>query len=148
MGGRSSWQLWNRIAQLATLLVVTVLLVPPLGLTGAALGWMAAIVVDTTLATVQVALKLGIRSSPRLIALPAGLALTVFGGGGLAAAALLGQTVAAFLTSGAVLALLYVAACILLRRPLGLDAVLPRRRTTPVLGREATPLPDLTRIER
>lgn len=148
MGGRSSWQLLNRLAELTTLVVVTVLLVPPLGLTGAALGWMAAILVDTTLATVQVAVKLGIRSSLRLIALPAALALTVFGAGGLACAALLGQTPIAFFASSALLALLYVAACVLLRRPLGFDAVLPRRMTTRVIGRPAAPIADLTRIER
>lgn len=148
MGGRSSWQLLNRIAELTTLVVVTLVLVPRLGLTGAALGWMAAILVDTTLATVQVAVKLGIRSSPRLIALPAALSLTIFGGGGLACAALLGQTVPAFLASSAGLALVYFAACVLLRRTLGFDALLPRRMTTRVIGREAAPLPDLTRIER
>ena len=148
MGGRSSWQLFNRIAQLATLVVLTALLVPPLGLTGAALGWVAAIVVDTTLATVQVAVKLRIRSSPRLLALPAALALTVFGGGGLLCANALGQTLPVLLASSAVLALVYVAACTLLRRPLGFDALIPRRRTTHVLGLPAAPLPDLTRIER
>ncbi|HEY0374905.1 MAG TPA: oligosaccharide flippase family protein [Amnibacterium sp.] len=148
MGGRSSWQLGNRIAQLVTLVVVTVVLVPPLGLLGAALGWTAAILVDTTLATVQVAVKLGIHSSPRLVVLPAGLALAIFGGGGALCAAVLGQTVPALLTSGAVLALAYVAACILLRRQLGFDALIPRRMTTRVIGLPAAPLPDLTRIER
>jgi O-antigen/teichoic acid export membrane protein len=148
MGGRSSWQLFNRIAQLATLVVVTAVLVPPLGLTGAALGWMAAILVDTTLATVQVAIGLGIHSSPRLIVLPAGLALAVFGGGGLLCASAFGQTVPALLLSGAAMALVYIAACVLLRRPLGFDALLPRRMTTRVIGPTAAPRPDLTRIER
>jgi O-antigen/teichoic acid export membrane protein len=148
MGGRSSWQLVNRLAQLTTLVVLTVLLVPPLGLTGAALGWIAAILVDTTLATVQVAVKLGIHSSPRLIVRPALLALGIFGGGGLICASALGQTVPALLLSGAALALLYVAASVLLRRSLGFDALVPRRGTTHVLGRPAAPLADLTRIER
>jgi hypothetical protein len=92
--------------------------------------------------------KLGIRSSLRLIALPAALALAVFGAGGLACAAVLGQTPGAFFGSSAALALVYVAACVLLRRPLGFDALLPRRMTTRVIGRVAAPLPDLTRIER
>lgn len=144
MGGRSSWQLINRILQLLTLIVVTVLLVPPLGLTGAAIGWIAAIAVDTTLATVQVAARLGIRSSPRLLARPAAVALVVFGGGGSAAAAAFGQTLPTLLVASSALLLVYGAGCFLLREQLGFGGLLPHRVTTHV-----TPaVPDLTRIER
>lgn len=129
MGGRSSWQLANRAIQLTTLLTVTVALVPSLGLLGAAIGWVAAILVDTTLATVQVSVKMGIRSAPRLIAVPALTATLVVGGGGLLTRALLGNTVIALVTALAVLAVLYLAACVLLRRQLGLDFLLPKALT-------------------
>ena len=132
MGGRSSWQLINRLAQLATLLVLTALLVPPLGLTGAAIGWIAAIAVDTTLAAVQVNVRLGIRSSPRLIVLPAALALLVFGGGGGLAALVFGESVPVLLTASAVLGGLYVALGFAFRRRLGLDVF--RRPATPAVS--------------
>ncbi|MDH2443061.1 polysaccharide biosynthesis C-terminal domain-containing protein [Amnibacterium sp. CER49] len=134
MGGRSSWQLGNRLVQLATLTVVTALLVPPLGLTGAAIGWMASIVVDTVLAAVQVGVKLGIRSSPRRIALPALLALVVFAGGGSLAAALLGQSVPVLVLAATALGLVYLGLLVALRSRLGFGALLPKRKTAAATG--------------
>lgn len=54
MGGRTSWNLANSLVALAVTVVVDLLLIPPLGLLGAAIGWAAAICVNNLLPLVQV----------------------------------------------------------------------------------------------
>lgn len=126
MGGRSSWQLLNRILQLGTLVTLTVLLVPALGLLGAAVAWVGAIALDTALATTQVAVKMGIRSSLRRIAPAAGLTLALFGGGGLLARALFGESLMALILALCLLGPAYLGCCFLLRRALGIAGSVPR----------------------
>ena len=123
MGGRSRWQLRNRAIQLAVLLTATIVLVPRLGLLGAAIAWVAAIAVDTALAATQVALRMGIHGSLRAIAAPALLALAVVGGGAALAAQLLGQSPAVLLLAAAVLLPLHGGLLLVLRRPLGVTAL-------------------------
>jgi O-antigen/teichoic acid export membrane protein len=123
MGGRSSWQLGNRIVQLGTMVGLTVVLVPWLGLVGAALAWVAAIAVDTALAGTQVARRMRIRTSLRRIAPAALLAVTVFGGGGLLIRVLLGPSLPALLLAVLVLGAAYAAGAFLLRTRLGLTRV-------------------------
>ncbi|MEI7055314.1 hypothetical protein WBG06_05800 [Nocardioides sp. CCNWLW239] len=92
MGGRSHWQMSNRLVQLALLISGCLILVPRLGILGAALAWSAAVVVDAVLATIQVRRIAPIGSSWRsavLVGLPA---LALFGGGGAVLVAVLGQT--------------------------------------------------------
>ncbi|RIX26623.1 MATE family efflux transporter [Amnibacterium setariae] len=142
MGGRSSWQLGNRVVQLTVLLVVTALLVPRLGLLGAAIGQAASIAVDTVLAATQVAVKMRIRSSARLIALPAALAVVVIAGGGSVAAALFGRTLATFLIASIVLLVIYAITVLLLRGPLGLGALALRGGSSdPLPAPSPTPTP-------
>jgi O-antigen/teichoic acid export membrane protein len=132
MGGRSSWQLGNRILQLGTMVGLTLALVPLLGLVGAALAWVAAIAVDTALATTQVARRMRIRTSVRRIAPAALLAVTVFGAGGLLVRVLLGPTLPALLVAVLVLGGAYAAAAYLLRKRLGL--VRPRASALPAVS--------------
>jgi O-antigen/teichoic acid export membrane protein len=54
MGGRTSWNLVNSLVALTVTVVVDLLLIPPLGLLGAAIGWAAAICVNNLLPLVQV----------------------------------------------------------------------------------------------
>ena len=79
MAGRSRWQLYNKLAALAVAVSGNVLLIPLLGLRGAAISWAAAVLLDVALATWEVHHFLRIRVSWRDLALPAGLALAVYG---------------------------------------------------------------------
>lgn len=124
MGGRSHWQLMNRGVQLATLVLLCLLLVPHLGVLGAAIAWVTAILVDTALAGTQVFRQMRIRTSPRLIALPCLLAVGVFGAGGLLVRAALGPTVVALVTAVLAGGVVYLLACWRWRDQLGLTAFL------------------------
>jgi O-antigen/teichoic acid export membrane protein len=141
MGGRSSWQLGNRIVQLGTMVGLTLVLVPWLGLVGAAIAWVAAIAVDTALAGTQVARRMGIRTSARRITPAALLAVTVFGGGGLLIRALLGPTLLGLLVAALLLGATYAAGVVLLRKRLGLTRARASSSPTPDVP---TPSGDLT----
>lgn len=128
MSGRSRWQLLNKAAALVTAVGLNILLLPVLGLTGAAVAWAAAALVDVGLATFQVRKFLGIGTRMREICLPASLALAVFGIGGLIVRQTAGSTFTALLImligGGAV----YAGLLVLLRQPLGLSALLAKPR--------------------
>lgn len=62
MSGRSTWQMTNKTIALGLDIVLCLLLVPPLGMVGAAWAWASAILVDTALAVWQVRWKLGVRA--------------------------------------------------------------------------------------
>ncbi|MGN5734318.1 lipopolysaccharide biosynthesis protein [Arthrobacter psychrochitiniphilus] len=120
MAGRSRWQLYNKLAALAVALTGNLLLIPLLGLRGAASSWAAAVLVDCALATWEVHHFLRIRVSLRSISLPAVLALSVYGAG-------LGLVVAVFGPAWWVLSISLSALTVLygtlvwrLRVPLGL----------------------------
>ncbi|GGS82999.1 hypothetical protein GCM10010156_47070 [Planobispora rosea] len=85
MGGKSSWALGNKVAALAVNVVLNLLLVPYLGIAGAALAWAAAELVDTVAAALQVRYGLGLRLGLRSLAGPGLWALFWFGGGGVVA---------------------------------------------------------------
>jgi O-antigen/teichoic acid export membrane protein len=70
MGGRSHWQAMNKGIALAAAAVLLLLLVPNLGIVGAAMAWSAAILIDCFLATYQVARKMQIRLPVRQLVLP------------------------------------------------------------------------------
>jgi O-antigen/teichoic acid export membrane protein len=53
MAGRTAWTLGNSLAALAVMVAVDLLLIPRLGILGAALGWAAAIVLTNVLALAQ-----------------------------------------------------------------------------------------------
>lgn len=81
MGGRSHWQLMNRLAHLAVLVTLTGFLAPRLGLTGAALAWASGILVDTTLAATQVRRSIGAHTRLREVGRSMMLPLLLVGGG-------------------------------------------------------------------
>lgn len=126
MGGRSHWQLMNRSVQLATLVALCLVLVPAVGIVGAALAWAAAVLVDAALAGVQVARRMSVRSSPRLIARPCLVAGGVFGLGGWAFRALLGESLSTTVVSILVCGTLYAVLCHRWQRELGLASFLGR----------------------
>ena len=100
MGGRSSWSLVNTGLALTVNLVLDLLLVPALGITGAAVGWMVAILVNNLLPLAQVHRLLGMHPfSPgaRSVAL---MAVGCFAALPLAVRLALGSTVPALLVAG------------------------------------------------
>ena len=91
-GGRPSWQMWNKALALALSVGLNIVLVPRLGIMGAALTWAVVVLVDTLIAGVQVHRSLGVRL--QLGALMPAMAppLLVFGLGGLVVRLSLGAT--------------------------------------------------------
>lgn len=126
MSGRSRWQLLNKAAALVTAVVLSILLIPLLGLAGAALAWAAASLVDVGLAAFQVRKFLGIGTRWREIRLPASLALGVFGIGGLIVRLAAGSTFTGLLIMLITGGTAYLGLLVMLRRPLGLTALLAK----------------------
>lgn len=123
MAGRSRWQLYNKLAALAVAVTGNLLLIPILGLRGAAISWAAAVLLDCALATWEVHHFLHIRVSLRSIALPAVLALLVYGAGLLLVQMLFGRSLVTVALGLAALTLVYGAAAWQFRRTLGLAAL-------------------------
>ncbi|MFI0454556.1 polysaccharide biosynthesis C-terminal domain-containing protein [Actinomadura sp. 6N118] len=84
MGGKSTWSLANKVAALTINLVLTLLLVPPFGIVGAASAWAVAMLVDTVAAAIQVRYLLGLRLDMRKITVTGLWALVWFGLAGVA----------------------------------------------------------------
>ncbi len=124
MAGRSRWSLRNTGLALAVNVVLDLLLVPRIGLTGAALGWVVAILVNNLLPLAQVHRLLGMHPfSPglRLVALTA---TACFGLLPLLVRAALGATLPALLLAALVGGTTYTALLLLRQRELELDALL------------------------
>jgi O-antigen/teichoic acid export membrane protein len=92
MGGKSSWNLFNTLLSLALNVGLNLLLVPRMGLTGAAIAWSASILFENLVATVQVWLLLRLQPFGRGWFVAALQSVLWLGGLGLAARALFGQT--------------------------------------------------------
>lgn len=124
MGGHSWWQLLNKTAALAVALFLNVTLIPVWGLMGAATAWAAAVLVDSSLAAVQVGWIMGITAPLRSLLVPTALAFTVFGLGGLLVRLQWGPSYEGLLMVAGVGGALYGVALLLLYR-LGGIAVRP-----------------------
>lgn len=121
MGGKSRWQMSNKLIALIVYLVGNIVLIPRLGIVGAAVAWLGSAAVDTALATWQVRRRMGISYQIRRLAPAFALPLVVVGGTTLLGRALLGGTVTGLLVTGSVAAVDYLAVCWWQRRRLGLD---------------------------
>lgn len=75
MGGRSHYQMGNKMAAVVVNLALNLLLVPVYGIIGAAIAWVVTMVLDTGLAMLQVRHRLHVVLSLRRLLLPAGLTL-------------------------------------------------------------------------
>jgi O-antigen/teichoic acid export membrane protein len=127
MGGRTRWNLGNSLAALAVNIGLDVLLIPDLGIIGAAVGWSAAILVNNLVPLAQVWRFLGLHPFGRAGALAMTLALVCFGALPLAARAAFDSHVA--VAGAAVVGLvLYLAGAWRGRRTLALDGLRPARR--------------------
>lgn len=79
MSGRSGWNLFNVLSSLALSVVLSLLLIPDHGVTGAAIAWGSAVVLENLLAAVEVRWLLGIRATSTPWFLVMGLALGCYG---------------------------------------------------------------------
>lgn len=93
MGGRSTWQVYNKGVALALSVVGNLLLVPRIGISGAAVTWAAVVAVDTAIAAWLVHSRMGVHLMPHRL-LRAGLVpVGVFGTGGLLLRLALGTSI-------------------------------------------------------
>ena len=113
MGGRSGWNLINSVVSLATNITLNLLLIPHLGIEGAAIAWAASVALNNLLPYAEVRILLHISPFAAPGAVPAVGALVAFGivGGGLRLA--LGADLAALALTVAVGTGLYL---VILRR--------------------------------
>ncbi len=127
MGGRSSWQLADKSAALAVNVGLNLVLVPAWGIEGAAVAWAVTILLDTALVVYQVQHLMGVRPVGRHVWVAAGLSVAVVGTTTVVARLVLGPSTGVALGAVASAALLHLAAGWLLRRPLGLVALVRHR---------------------
>jgi O-antigen/teichoic acid export membrane protein len=138
MGGRSAWNLGDNVLALGVNVTLNLVLIPAIGILGAAVSWAAAILVNNLLPLAQITRWVGIHPVTRGTVEAAVLAAVSF-----AALPLLGRVVAGGAALGAVTGamvglLVFVAGLVLRRRSLALGALvaaLPspngRRRVRP-----------------
>ncbi len=140
MAGRTSWTLANSVAALAVMVVVDLLLIPPLGILGAAIGWAAAILTNNLLPLTQLLVAYRLHPFGKATLAAIGLAGTCFGLLPFAARLLLPDSPSAALVAVAVGGALYLLAVRRWRAALGLPAL---RTLRPRAGRRPSPeLPD------
>jgi O-antigen/teichoic acid export membrane protein len=97
MAGRSRWNLLNVALALLTDLVLNLILIPRLGIEGAAIAWVAAIVVDNTAALIEVKMMLRLDPFGRGYAVVALSAVACFAIPGLAVRAIFGASLTTLL---------------------------------------------------
>lgn len=143
MGGKSRWQLGNKLSALAVALLFNLWLVPLWGLMGAITAWSLAALTDCALATVQVARSLRLGAPVRELIPLAALSLLIFGAGGLLCRVLFEPSLLVAALHLAVALPIYVLVCVKFGRRLGLEAVLSqlmhgvRKRRAPAADRAA-----------
>jgi O-antigen/teichoic acid export membrane protein len=113
MGGKSSWNMANAGAALAVNVVLNIVLIPPFGITGAAVAWAATIAVGNLVPLVQIWLYLGLHPLGRSFLVVSVGAAACFGGLGLAIREAFGPSP---ITLGAFLPLAVLAYVAVLRR--------------------------------
>lgn len=133
-GGRSSWQMYNKSLALAVNIGLNLMLVPVIGMVGAAITWAAGIVAETLVAAWQVHKKMGVRLEPTRLLFAMSLAAVVYGIGGLTARFVFGESLLVLVVAGAGLSVAYAAILWGLRARLDIRALW---RELPVLRRFA-----------
>jgi O-antigen/teichoic acid export membrane protein len=132
MGGRSSWNLIDTAVALVVGVILNVVLIPPLGVTGAAIAWAASILVRNLASLAQVWIFMRLHPfGPgfRRAAVPA---VVLYGGLGLVVRLVLGTSIPVFVAYQAVAGGLYLVALARYRHELELPVLwteLRRRKT-------------------
>ncbi|MFD0540565.1 polysaccharide biosynthesis C-terminal domain-containing protein [Actinomadura luteofluorescens] len=118
-------------------IVLTLLLVPPFGIAGAAAAWAVAMLIDTVAAALQVRYLLGLRLDVRRVAVTGLWALAWFGLTGVALRTVLGTSAPVFVLYAVVACAGYAATLWRLRHSLGVPSS---------SARSATAAPDRGRV--
>jgi O-antigen/teichoic acid export membrane protein len=135
MGGRSAYNLANTVAALTANVVLNLLLIPRLGIPGAAIAWSVSILINNLAPLAQVWALLRIHPFGAGSPIVALSSVGLFGGGALLARAALGPTLPAMLAAGALATAAYAAVLWRFRTQLELRSFTLRRD-----GRRRTPL--------
>lgn len=135
MAGKSFWNLANLLIAFGVNLVLDLLLIPRIGVLGAAIGWGVAILLINLLALGQINHWLGLHPFGRATMLAMGLCTATFVGIPGAVAALWGTGLVPLLVGGTLASAAYLALLLRLRTPLRLDLLLATRRGRGARGR-------------
>lgn len=133
MSGRSGLVAVNKAAVLLLNVVGNLVLVPMIGINGAAIAWTAAMLLDAAMASFEVRRFIGVRLHALAVMYPLLIAVVAYGVPGLLVRTLLGDSNLDLLLSVSVSTVLFLAWCGASRRSLGLDGLreLVRRRSSP-----------------
>lgn len=123
-GGRSSWQMYNKAVVLGCNILLTLLLVPVIGISGAAVSWVVSLALDTGIAAWQVHRLIGVRLQPRSLLFAAAVPLVVFGVGCTATRILAGDSLLGLAVGLPVTLIAYAVVVWTLRRRLGIHDAL------------------------
>lgn len=126
MGGKSKWQLINKLSALTAAVALNLWLVPLWGLLGAVTAWSVAVVVDYGLATLEVALSMGFWVPIRELIPLVSLCLIIFGAGGLMWSTALGMNFTALALNLIVGFIAYGFICLKFPRRFGLEPLMAR----------------------
>jgi O-antigen/teichoic acid export membrane protein len=128
MGGRTRWNLANTATALAVNVVVDLLLVPRYGVTGAAIGWAAAIVANNILPLIQIWYALRVQPFGRSTLTALSVTAASYGLLSTLSAVLVGRDhVLTVAISVVVVSAVFVVLAWLMRANLRLDELLPAR---------------------
>jgi O-antigen/teichoic acid export membrane protein len=128
MAGKSRWNLSNTVVAVVLNIGLNLLLIPSLGLTGAAIAWSASILANNLLPLVEVWMFTGHHPFGEGWAVAAGLTLLTFGPAELATRWLLGPTFPALIVAGVIAGAIFAAGLWIFRGPLRLSAFAQMRR--------------------
>jgi O-antigen/teichoic acid export membrane protein len=138
MGGKSTWVLADKGLSLVVNVGANLILVPHLGITGAAIAWSITILLDSSLAFGQVRWGMQIGGSLKGVVLAGVFALAYFGVGAGVVALVAGRSPLTLVLSALVGLLLYIPLALHRREALGiqvlLDALRPRRNSIPTVA--------------
>ena len=107
MGGKSAWVLGDKLVALAVNVIASLLLIPPLGVNGAAIAWGLTIVIDSAIAFAQVHRGMGLSGRGDGVITATALALITWATVTLTARAVWGSTVLTLGSSVVIAAALY-----------------------------------------
>jgi O-antigen/teichoic acid export membrane protein len=107
MGGKGLWNLLNSSAALTLNVLLNILLIPRIGLLGAAIAWAVSIVVPNMAAVLQVRWFLGLRPFGEGFATVTVASALCFGAVGLGVRALMGSSLGSFILFAVISAALY-----------------------------------------
>lgn len=127
MGGRSSWQLADKSLALALNIALDLALIPLWGIEGAAVAWAVTIAVDTAIVVWQVQWIMGVRPQGDHVLVAAALSVAVVGILGVMTRVVLGSSLPVLGGALILIGAIYVPLSWLLRRRLGLVALIAHR---------------------